>query len=153
VCFTGGIEPAMCGQNKMSLPGNQQAAVEHYLAGFERAQFFLEYDGIENHPISNQVNQIFAENTRRNSMQDVFITAELQGVTGIWASLKAGNHIVTGSEIVNNFAFPFVAPLQTEDNINFVHWNGLACEPQKYENTGVLRFILAVTILSRTFVP
>jgi hypothetical protein len=43
--------------------------------------------------------------------------------------------------------------LQTEDNINFVHWNGLACEPQKYENTGVLRFILAVTILSRTFVP
>jgi hypothetical protein len=74
-------------------------------------------------------------------------------MTGIWAALKTRHDVVIAGQIINNFAFPFVAPLQTEDNINFVHWNGLACEPQKYENTGVLRFILAVTILSRTFVP
>ena len=86
-------------------------------------------------------------------MQDILVAIEFQGMASVGATLKAGNDIITGSEVVNNFTFSFVAPLQTEDNINFVHWNGLACEPQKYENTGVLRFILAVTILSRTFVP
>jgi hypothetical protein len=85
-------------------------------------------------------------------MQDVFVAVEFQGMTSVRATLKAGNDIITGSEIVSNLPFRFVAPLQTEDNINFVHWNGLACDLQKSENTGVLRFISAVTILYRTFV-
>lgn len=80
-------------------------------------------DGVYDDAITDKVEAMLVEDTRRNSVQDNLITVDVKGVAGIRTSLKTGNHIVAGSKVVYYLSLSFVAPLQAEQNI--YHWISL----------------------------
>ena len=47
-------------------------------------------------------------------MQDKLFTVENQGMPGVGAALETGDDVVLGGENVNDLAFAFVSPLETE---------------------------------------
>ena len=48
-----------------------------------------------------------------------------------WATLKAGHDLIMGGQHIDHFAFSFVAPLQTENDIDFFHLFSVICFMQK----------------------
>ena len=58
-------------------------------------------------------------------MKDVFVAAELEGMAGVRAALKTGYDIVIVSQEVYDFSFPFIAPLEAEDNVYLLHFEWL----------------------------
>ncbi len=54
-------------------------------------------------------------------MKHMFYVVEFQSVPGIGTPLESSHDIIFGRENIYNLTFPFVAPLQTEQYINFCH--------------------------------
>lgn len=50
---------------------------------------------------------------------------------GIGATLKAGHDLIMGGQHIDHLAFSFVAPLQTENDIDFFHLFSVICFMQK----------------------
>lgn len=48
-----------------------------------------------------------------------------------WATLKAGHDLIMGGQHIDHLAFSFVAPLQTENDIDFFHLFSVICFMQK----------------------
>src|SRR5574344_512190 len=81
--------------------------------------------GSKNDTIADDINLATLENTRGNAAQNIFLTFEFQCVTCIWATLETCNHIITRGQYIDHFSFSFIAPLQTEQDVNFtfVHFS------------------------------
>src|SRR6202043_1414428 len=62
-----------------------------------------------------------AQNSAGNELQDVAIGADDRGVPGIVASSYARDIFTGSSQVVNHFAFSFIAPLRAyhHDRIHF----------------------------------
>ena len=69
--------------------------------------------------ITDDVHLSTLEDTRGNTAQDIFLPLELQCVTGIWTALETGNHIITRGQHIDHLSFSFIAPLQSEQDVNF----------------------------------
>jgi hypothetical protein len=54
-------------------------------------------------------------------VKHIAFVVEMERVTRIGTALEAGDNIVAGCKHINNLAFAFVAPLQTENYINLFH--------------------------------
>ncbi|KAF5059368.1 hypothetical protein DSECCO2_336650 [anaerobic digester metagenome] len=52
-------------------------------------------------------------------MQHMLYPVKLKGMTGIRTTLKPGYDIIVRRKHIRNFPFPFVAPLEAKQNINF----------------------------------
>ena len=64
-------------------------------------------------PLPDDIYGTLVENTRRNGMQHVLDTIELESMPRVGPSLKACNDIVVLSEDIHDFTFSFVSPLKT----------------------------------------
>jgi len=51
-------------------------------------------------------------------MEDVFLSADLDGVTGIVATLGAKDPVRLPGHHIKDFSFPLVPPLKAENNRN-----------------------------------
>ena len=88
-------------------------------AFFERFGFFSKQYRVENHPISDDVDLAVLEYSRWNRAEHIFLAFKFKSMSGVWASLEPCHYVVARSQHVNHFAFTFIAPLQSEKNINF----------------------------------
>ena len=88
------------------------------LAALYAAYFGYELYRINHHTIANEVGNAGMENAAGQGIQHVFLPVKLEAVPGIGAALKTGNNIVARREVIGDFTFAFVAPLQAQDYIN-----------------------------------
>ena len=63
------------------------------------------------------------EYARRYASQNVFLTLKLKGMACIRTALKACHDIIFRRKHINNLALAFIAPLQTEQDINFAFFH------------------------------
>ena len=77
--------------------------------------FYLltENAGLDKHTIANEVNFVFMKNTAGDDMEHMFHAVELEGVTGIGATLKTSHHVIVRSQHIDNLTLAFVPPLQS----------------------------------------
>ena len=75
-----------------------------------------EADGVRDHAIADDAKFVFAEDARRHEMQDVFLSADENGVPGVVAAGVADDDVRIFGEHVNDFALAFVAPLGADEN-------------------------------------
>ena len=87
----------------------------------ERLGLLAEKNGVEHHAAAYDVLLAALKNTRRNRAQDVFLTVEFQRMTGIGTALKTCHDLVGRGQHVDDLAFAFVSPLQSEDDVHFFH--------------------------------
>ena len=78
--------------------------------------FLDEADGVHDHAVADDAEFVFAEDARRNEMQDVFLFADENGVPGVVAAGVADDDVRVFGEHVNDFAFAFVTPLGADKN-------------------------------------
>ena len=110
-CFVCCIQNTMSRKNQMSFLRDVQTFFQRMSACFQRLSFCLEQRRIKYHSITNDVHFITLEYSRRDRTKHIFLTFKFKSMSGIRASLKTSNHIVTGSQHIDYFTFSFVAPL------------------------------------------
>ena len=103
------------------LPGEVVAALGQLLG------LGPEEDGVDDHAVTDDVGFAALEDTRRDGAEHVFFAAELQRMAGIGAALEARHHLVAGRQYIHDLAFALVAPLQSEDHVDFFHYNFTLC--------------------------
>ena len=108
-----------------------QAADDERPAAGQCLGLLLEEDRVEHHAVANHVDLIALKYTRRDRTQHVLLPVELQCMPGIGATLKAGHDLIMGGQHIDHLAFSFVAPLQTENDIDFFHLFSVICFMQK----------------------
>ncbi len=112
-----GIQQTVRRKNQVGFARDDQALEAFGLHGQQLVDFLAENDRIHDHTVANNVQGIFVKNARRNRVQNVLDAIKLQGVTGIWAALKAGYHVVATGQYVHNFPFSFVPPLEAKQDV------------------------------------
>ena len=75
----------------------------------------------QNDTIANQALDAVAENARRDQMQYSFLAVDDECMTGVVASLEAGDRGRTFRQQVHNLSLAFVTPLGADDNYIFSH--------------------------------
>ena len=73
----------------------------------------------EHYAIADDVNLTSLENARRDAAEYILLAFKLKCVACIRTALKTCDHIILRGEDVNNLALTFVAPLQSEQDVNF----------------------------------
>jgi len=116
--FAGGVEPAVGGQDEVGLAGEQESFLETDFAFFEGLEFAAQDDRVEHDAIADEIDEVWAEDSGGNRVQDVFVTTKFEGVAGIWAALETGDDVVLSGEVVYNFTFPLIAPLEAENYVD-----------------------------------
>lgn len=80
-------------------------------------------DGVDHHAVADDIGLSALKNAGRDRTQNIFLTAELQRVTGIGTALEPGHHLVTGRQHIHDLSLALVPPLQAEDYVYFFHCN------------------------------
>lgn len=75
-------------------------------------------DRIDHYAVADHALHARAEDAGRNQMQHIAVLADLDGVTGVIAALKADDHVDVAGQHVDQFSFAFVSPLSSDQNIN-----------------------------------
>ena len=86
---------------------------------FQCLGFIHEEIGSQHHTIANDIDLTSLEDTRGDRAQHVLLAFELQRVAGIRTALKTGNNIILRGQHVDHLTFTFIAPLQSQQDINF----------------------------------
>ena len=115
----GCIEQAMGGHDEVGLLGDMQAVLQLMTASLQCLGFLHEQVGSQDDTIAYDIRFVSLENTGGNGAKHIFLTFELQRMTGIRTSLEASHHIILGGEHINDLTFSFIAPLQAQQDINF----------------------------------
>src|ERR1700681_683135 len=87
----------------------------------ERFDFVDESGGIDDYAGANNRMTAGAQNSAGDELQNVAIGADDDGVAGVVASSYARDIFKGAGEIVNDFAFAFIAPLRAyhHDRVHF----------------------------------
>src|SRR5262249_49281491 len=109
--FALGVKFPMIGKNEMGRFAVKKIAVDFDAVLVEALDFLDETDGVDDHAVADDANLFFAQDSRRDEVQDVFLAVDMNGVAGVIAALGAYDDVRVFGEDVNNFAFSFVAPL------------------------------------------
>ena len=117
-----GIEDSMRGKNEVRLLGDAELAGEIVAALGQLLGLGPEQDGIDDHTVADDIGLATLENPRRNRAQDVLLTVELKRMAGIGTALETRYDLVAGRQYIHDLALALVAPLQTEDHVDFFHY-------------------------------
>ena len=109
----------MGGHNQVGLLRDVQTLLQLVTTGLQCLGLFHEQVGSQHHAIADDVYLTALEDTGRNRTQHILLTFELQGVACIGTALKTSYHIILWGQHVNHLSFTFVAPLQTQQDVNF----------------------------------
>jgi hypothetical protein len=99
--------------------------------------------GVNDYAVADNVDTAIAEDTRRYGVKHIAFVIEMERVARIGSALEAGDYVVTGRQHVNNFAFAFVAPLQTENYIYLFH--NMVLEKSTYKSNSFSREFQTLT--------
>jgi hypothetical protein len=83
-------------------------------AALESLQFANEHVGLDHDARRDDVGDAFRQNAGGDVVQFVNFFAAHHRVTSIGTPLISDDHIVTGSEQIDQFSFGFITPLQTD---------------------------------------
>ena len=81
---------------------------------FEVGDFLAKTDRVHDYTVANDTGLALPENAGRNEVENVFGAVGDDRVAGVIAALTTCNDIDRFCEIIDNFAFAFVAPLESE---------------------------------------
>ena len=81
-------------------------------------QFALQRDRIGDDAVADDALDAGAEDPRRHQMQHISLVADLDGVPGVVAALKAHHHVDVAGQHVDKFAFALVTPLGADQNVH-----------------------------------
>ena len=86
-------------------------------AQLEQAVDFLDQTHrIDHHAVADDAHLAFAEDARGHDVQDVFLAADEDRVTGVVAALGADHDVRLFGQDIDDFAFAFVTPLGAHKN-------------------------------------
>ncbi len=119
--LVGRVEDAVRRQDQVGFLRNAELAGQVVAAGRQRLGLLTEKDGVDHHPVADDVGLAALENARRYRAEYVLLAVEFQRVTGIGTALEPGHHLVAGRQHVHDLPFALVTPLQAEDHVNFFH--------------------------------
>jgi len=85
----------------------------------EHFDFFNESDRINHHAHANDRMLFGAQNTARDELENVFVFADDDSMSGVMATGDANDEIEGAGEVVHDFAFSFVTPLCADYNDRF----------------------------------
>ena len=86
---------------------------------FQCLGFVHEEVGSQHHTIADDIDLTTLKDTRGDRAQHVLLAFELQRVAGIGTALKTGNNIILRGQHIDHLAFSFIAPLQSQQDVNF----------------------------------
>ena len=96
-----------------------QTALEVVSALLKILGLLHEEVGSEHYAIADDVNLTSLENARRDAAEYILLALKLESVACIRTALETCDHIILRGEDINNLALTFVAPLQSEQDVNF----------------------------------
>ena len=96
-----------------------QAFLEGMTTGLERLGLLHEKVGSQDDTITYDIGLTPLEDARGYRAKHILLTFELQCMSRIRTTLETSHHIILRGEHINNLTFSFVAPLQTQQDINF----------------------------------
>src|SRR5690554_948278 len=107
-------------QDKMRFTGNYQftACYRIETAFFQVFDFSSKDNRIDDHAVTDQIQDLFVEDAGRDGVQDIFLLIKFQRVSGIRTALKTCDQVVLRTKNVDNFTLTFIAPLQAQKYIN-----------------------------------
>ena len=111
--LVGLVQQSVGRQNKVRFLRYIQPLLQLVTGGSQLLRLFAEQDRVQHYAVTDQVDLATLEDTGRNTAQHVFLTLELQRVTGIRTALKTGYYIVLRREHIHHFAFALIAPLES----------------------------------------
>ena len=137
-CLNSAVEQTVGWKDKMSFLGNVQTLSKRMTTLSQVLCFLHEEIRSQDDAITDNIQLTTLEDTRRNTAQNILLTFKLKCMTCIRTALKACYYIIAWCKNVYNLTFTFIAPLQTEQDINFtcIHFLNvilflfLSCFPQ-----------------------
>lgn len=109
----GGVEHTVGGEYEVCLFRDIELAGDVVSAGGQCFGFLLEEYGVEYDTVADDVDFTTLEYARGYGAEHIFLAVEFQRMAGIRAALETGDDVVFRSENIDDFAFAFVAPLQS----------------------------------------
>lgn len=117
--LVGAVEHTMGGENQMGALADVQTLGQLIASCLQLVGFCHEEVGGNHATIADDVHLALVEDAGGNGTEHEFLAIEDDGVAGIGAASKTGYHVVTRGEIVDHFAFAFVAENDTQKGIHF----------------------------------
>ena len=114
-----GIEHAMSRHDEVSLLRDMQTLLQRMTTSLQRFGFVHKQVGSQHHAITDDVDLTALEDTRGYRAQHILLALELECMASVRTALETGYHIILRGQHVDHLTFSFVAPLQTEQDINF----------------------------------
>ena len=99
-------------KDQVGLSADEQILRRIHPAFPQTGDFLHQDKGVNDDTIPDQVHCLRAKNTRRNQVQNMLASLEMEGMPRIGTSLEAGNNIVMGGEHIHNLSLTFVSPLK-----------------------------------------
>ena len=109
----------MSGHDEMSLARDVQARAQLVATSLQRLGLIHKEIGSEHHSITDDVNLSALENTRGDTAKHILLSLEFESVTSIRSALESCNNIITRGQYIDHLSFSFIAPLQSEQDVNF----------------------------------
>ncbi len=114
--FAGFVEGAMVGQDEVGRFADEQAAGQLDAALFEAFDFADQRDRIDDDAVGDDAFFSRAQDAGGDEVQDEFFLADLDGVAGVVAALRADDDVGLLGEDVDDLSFSFIAPLGADEN-------------------------------------
>ena len=73
---------------------------------------------LDDEAVADDVDDVRTEDSGGNQVQHIVLVADFDGVPRVVAALEADHHIHIARQNVDELAFPFVAPLGSDQNVN-----------------------------------
>ena len=115
----GTVEHTVGGKNKVCTAADVQALRQAVASGLQLVGLLHEEVRCDDAAIAYDVQLILVENTGGNAAEHELFAFKYDGMSGIGATGKTGDHIIARSKIVDDFAFSFVAENDAEQGIDF----------------------------------
>ncbi len=115
----GTVKNAVGGHYKMCLFRYVKPAFQVVSAFLQFLGFGHEQVGGKHHTVAYDIHLASLEYSGRYAAENIFFSFKLQSVPGIRSTLKTCHYIIIRCKHVNDFSFSFIAPLQSEQDIDF----------------------------------
>jgi hypothetical protein len=93
-----------------------QARANFHAVALEFGDFLLQRRRRQHHAVADQAQRAFAQDARRNQVQDGLLAADDQRVAGVVTALEAHDGADFPGKQIDDLALAFIAPLGTEND-------------------------------------
>ena len=117
--LVGSVQQAVGRQNQMRLARDEQPLVHIDPMLFHLSNLALQRDRIDDDTVANQIELALPEDAARDGVQHMLASIKFEGMACIGATLEAGDDVVLRGQHVHNLSFPFIPPLEAQQNVDF----------------------------------